>query len=191
MLTFLERIKDDDFLFFDLDGTLFETDLANSLAYSEAVEKIAGLKINIGYHKNKRITKKRLVEIIPELSDNNYEEIIALKNQVYSKYISLTKINNNIANVLLNHNCKNTVLVSNCCMSRGEQILKHYGFYDLLAKKIYKDDFYGSEQNKYSHAIETIKANIEKIYVFENDLADIQDAINAGINKKNIWVSHV
>ncbi len=52
---FLDVIKKDTVLFFDMDGTLVDTDYANFLAYQQAISEIVESDLNIEYDSNFRL----------------------------------------------------------------------------------------------------------------------------------------
>ena len=54
---FLDVIKKDTVLFFDMDGTLVDTDYANFLAYQQAISEIVESDLNIEYDSNFRLNR--------------------------------------------------------------------------------------------------------------------------------------
>ena len=57
---FLDVIKKDTVLFFDMDGTLVDTDYANFLAYQQAISEIVESDLNIEYDSNFRLNRSSL-----------------------------------------------------------------------------------------------------------------------------------
>ena len=79
---------------FDLDNTLIATDIANNLAYTEAINSVMKRKFVIDFVK--RFTRSELNKLIPHLSQEQYEQIVALKEQVFGLYICKTTLNENL-----------------------------------------------------------------------------------------------
>ena len=65
---FLDVIKKDTVLFFDMDGTLVDTDYANFLAYQQAISEIVESDLNIEYDSNFRLNRSSLKIFVPFLS---------------------------------------------------------------------------------------------------------------------------
>ena len=53
-LSFIDVIKKDTVLFFDMDGTLVDTDYANFLAYKQAISETVKFDFNVEYDSNFR-----------------------------------------------------------------------------------------------------------------------------------------
>lgn len=70
---------------FDLDGTLVNTDKANSMAYQRSVYDVSGITIDID---NCRITRDSLNNRI-NVSDNILQEIIVKKKKIVYRILSL------------------------------------------------------------------------------------------------------
>ena len=64
---FLDVIKKDTVLFFDMDGTLVDTDYANFLAYQQAISEIVESDLNIEYDSNFRLNRSSLKIFVPFL----------------------------------------------------------------------------------------------------------------------------
>ena len=62
---FLDVIKKDTVLFFDMDGTLVDTDYANFLAYQQAISEIVESDLNIEYDSNFRLNRSSLKIFVP------------------------------------------------------------------------------------------------------------------------------
>lgn len=54
------KIEADSILFFDMDGTLVNTDFANYLSYKMAIQSVIQTKISISYNQNERINRSSL-----------------------------------------------------------------------------------------------------------------------------------
>ena len=78
---FLDVIKKDTVLFFDMDGTLVDTDYANFLAYQQAISEIVESDLNIEYDSNFRLNRSSLKIFVPFLSETEYCGIIEKKEE--------------------------------------------------------------------------------------------------------------
>jgi len=185
-----ELINKDSVLFFDMDGTLIETDLANFLAYKKAIQTITGIEITKNINSKIRFNRTYLKQLLPNLNESDYNKIIKEKERIYINFISKTKLIEKVVNILFKYSKKNrTILVTNCRKDRAENLLKHF---NLLIKfdKMYfrKINESGVKVNKFKNAINDIKIIEEKVIVFENERTEIEDAIKAGIPTQNIFI---
>src|SRR5690606_40964609 len=73
------KITTDTVLFFDMDGTLIDTDLANFLSYKKAIVSITKLDNNLAYNPDKRFNRSNLKNAVPNLTETEYERIIQKK----------------------------------------------------------------------------------------------------------------
>lgn len=173
-------------LIFDLDGTIVNTDKANFLAYKEAVREIKNIDLSLRYSKNERLTRNKLKEVLPSLNDQEYKEIIEIKNTVYVKYLQKTSINNSVLEIINNFSKTNRVILStNSYKERADLILKYYNLTDSFDDKFYKND-YNKENNKFKYVIDYLKVDPSLAIVFENENSEIRQAKLAGIPSKNI-----
>ena len=91
--TYINNITDSHLLVVDLDGTLVNTDMANYLSYKDAIQQIIGLDLAIAHNKYERFTREKLFSIVDNLTKLQYKKIIDIKNEVYPKYLSKSKLN--------------------------------------------------------------------------------------------------
>ena len=75
-------INGEKVLFFDMDGTLIDTNFANFLSYKKAVQQLMTSNIDIPYDSSKRFNRKLLKKAIPNLSKMKYEKIIKFKSEL-------------------------------------------------------------------------------------------------------------
>ena len=54
------KIKETDILFFDMDGTLVDTDFANFLSYKKAIQSFIPTENEIQYNPNERFNRASL-----------------------------------------------------------------------------------------------------------------------------------
>ena len=89
-VSFIDVIKKDTVLFFDMDGTLVDTDYANFLAYQQAISEIVESDLNIEYDPNFRWNRSSLKNVLPFLSETEYHRIVEKKKNyiitIYMKF---------------------------------------------------------------------------------------------------------
>lgn len=171
-------------LFFDLDGTLVDTDYANFLSYKDAVKNI--LNMDLDYNSNVRFTKQSLKAILSGITTNLYSEIISLKNEIYEKYLYLTILNTQIVDVLKKYERKNqTVLITDCNRERADATLKYHNILDCFSHKLYNNGNIGG-LNKYEFALTELRVSPDRVFLFENEDAEIELAVNYGIPRNQV-----
>jgi beta-phosphoglucomutase len=176
-----------EYVFFDMDGTLIETDFANFLAYNQAIEILLRRKNAITYNPAYRFDKNRLKEHVRGLSDFQYRRIIQIKNELNIEFLHATYVNERLVNQLITLSQKKVVyLVTNAYAKRAEMTLSFHGLERYFSGMICKDDR-PTKANKYLHAVEHLRASPKKIMVFENEKKEIINAAKAGINPTNIY----
>ncbi len=176
-------IKKKSILFFDLDGTLIDTNNANRQSYNQAIELVLGEKTI-----NKNIANRTDIKTYyPNLSSFEYEEIIKAKQDAYNKFLPLTKQNSTLVEILLKFSTTNiTYLISNCRTSRAIKTLKYHNLYDKFHFLFFKENSnHCPTSNKYINAISKYGLDPDRIIAFENEEIEIKNAIIAGINNIN------
>jgi len=98
----LLKINSTSILFFDMDGTLIDTDYANFLSYKKAIQEIINPSYDILYDINKRFTRQTIKELFPTIHEINLKKIIQRKNILYKNYLSKTKLNSLTVEILGN-----------------------------------------------------------------------------------------
>jgi len=182
------KIKGHSILFFDLDDTLVYTNFANYLAYEKAIQSVKKSQTPISYSPDLRFNRGYLKSLMPDLAQCEYEKIIQEKEDYFVQFLSETKLNRLIANIIIKHYKTNrVVLVTNCHKNRALMILNYYNladkFGDLFCRQKTENE---SKINKYEKAISYFDLSPESIIVFENEKLEIDNAILAGIPAQNI-----
>lgn len=188
------KITPDKILFFDLDGTLIDTDYANWLAYNKAYD-ISEFKKDIDpaddilfeFDVNERVDKLRITDVLIHFGKKYCDDIIIKKKEFYSENLKFTKqIEENVDILKRFSKTNKIILVSNCSRERGIETLKYHQLDTYFHKMFFAEDKTLSE-NKYENAIQLLGISPDNIVAFEDDKNQIEIAKEVGI--KNINVS--
>jgi len=182
-------IKADSVLFFDMDGTLIDTDLANFLSYKKAIQFVTKSDKDLVYTPDQRFNRSVLNDKIPNLTENEYDRIINKKEHYYKDFLTETKLNKAITDILFKYSKTNkTVLVTNSREKRAKLILNYHGLTGKFSSIFYRQETNIEKKvNKYSFAISCLNISAKSVVIFENEDAEIGDARTAGINNQNLF----
>lgn len=182
------NINSDTVLFFDMDGTLIDTDFANFLSYQEAIKSVMQGETEIQYVPNKRFNRTTLNRVVPNLTDEKLVEIIKQKEINYNKHLSQTKLNKAVSDILIQYSKTNkTVLVTNCREDRAVLTLEYHKLIDKFNHFFFKEiDDKANRVNKYKNALNNLSLSAQIVVAFENEKVEIEDAKLAGIPIDNI-----
>lgn len=168
---------------FDLDGTILETDAANSAAYRAALRgfgygEVAGLY--------GRITVGVIRAAIAEISEPEMNEIVRLKVDAYCHELWRTKLGpaaDALRCVLVNREAfGKIVLLTNSTERRAMETLKHHQM-DRCFDEIVCN---GGSGNKYANYFNNFDSDPAACVVWENESGMVQSAIAAGVKMENI-----
>ena len=173
---------DNYILAFDLDGTLVNTDKANSMAYQKSVYDVTGITIDID---NCRITRDSLKTMI-NVSDNILQETIVKKEKLFAEYLIYTQP---LPAFFMLQHLKNThnILLTYARRERAKSVLEYYGVTSLFENFYCRDSYSG--KSKFDYLINELHYSSDKIILFENDQEAIADALHFGIPHRNIYKS--
>lgn len=171
-----------------MDGTLVDTDYANYLSFKMAIQSVINPIQFLPFNPNERFNRTILKREFPNLKDNEYKEIIRLKERFYSENIGQTKLLP-YANEILDSffELNTTVLVTNCREDRAIMTLNQHGLTDKFKHKIFRKSIDKDRHiNKFENALKMLELEPQMIIAFENEQFEIEEAIKAGIPIENI-----
>ena len=178
------KVRTQTIFFFDLDGTLINTDFANFLSYKAALLAVMGKNSSsISYNPMKRFNRSLLSSLFPSLTQSDYEKIIIEKEKFYKDYLSeTTTIKDNVEILLKYSSTHKTILVSNSRKDRALATLSYHGLANKFTDLFFRDTpLYKKKVNKYQNAINILGVSPKDVITFENEESEIADAMHAGI----------
>jgi len=178
------KITSDTVLFFDMDGTLVDTNYANFLAYKKAIQSVTTSNYGLTYNPDRRFNRSNLKTAVPNLTKDKYEKIIREKEEYYNDFLDETKLNKKTAEILCKYSKTNkTVLVSNCGKDRAMTTLKHFGltnkFSDIFCREFGEND---KKIDKFQNAISKLGVSPNFVIAYENEESEIANAKKSGIS---------
>lgn len=182
----LRGIQGGDVLLFDMDGTLIDTDRSNTEAYKKAVARVIGEHC-VSLLTSERIDRDVLRRELPDITEVQLKQIIALKEEYYTTCLENARVISSTMSILdhfrLSHK---VILVTNARMRRTMQTLCYLHleqYFDAIITK--DDDVYG---NKYLTAMRMCGLDPQCVWVFENELQQVNAAVAAGIDANHIFL---
>lgn len=168
---------------FDLDGTLVETDAANSAAYREALRghdhgEVLGLY--------GRITAGMIRAAIAGISELEMNEIVRAKVDAYCHELWRTRIGaaaDDLKCVLVHRNAfEKVVLLTDSAERRAMETLRFHGLAGCFDEIVCN----GGVGDKYSNYFEYFDTDPAACVVWENEEGKVKSAIAAGVKIENI-----
>ena len=183
-----QRARSVNILLFDLDGTLVNTDYANFLSYKMAIEQVKKTKLYLTFNPSKRVTREVIRVLVPSLSEEDYMEIVKIKENLYPDYLHETKLNIMAASILDVFSNKERVLITNSRKDRAFMLLKWHQIIDKFDRYFYREDMVLGI-NKFQYVLSILRISASSVVVFENDESEIEKAISVGIPSENIFMA--
>ncbi|CAA6808177.1 MAG: Unknown protein [uncultured Sulfurovum sp.] len=178
----LLKIDSTNILFFDMDGTLVDTNHANFLSYTKAIKEVTNVEYYSSLNIHKRFTRKTIKKIFPDINQIDFEKIIEHKNKLYKNYLFKTKLNSLFLEILQKYSKTNTtVLVTHSHKDRAVMILKYHRIFDKFTHKFYKQNEDNRRVNKFEYALKYLDVPATSVIVFENEDIEINQALTANI----------
>ncbi len=175
----IDLVKTNTVLFFDMDGTLFDTNLANFMSYKKAIHLVINTNVNLTYNQEKRFNRNSLKEIFPNLSKYEYNDIIEKKEQCFNEFLSETKPNQKIVEILFKYaETHKTILLTNARENRAKAILEYYGITNKFNNFFFNSNIL---KNKYQKAILELGILPNLVVAFEDEDIEIEKAKQIGI----------
>jgi beta-phosphoglucomutase-like phosphatase (HAD superfamily) len=176
-------ITSDKIFFFDMDGTLVDTDLANFLAYKKAVDYVLQTDSNLVFNPKIRFNRSVLKTNFPDLTDKELEKVIQVKESFCDELLNVAKLIDENVKVLLKYSKSNpTYLVTHCRKDRALKTLNHFGLINKFTNVFYRIfDDNNKKVNKFENALSILGVPPNIVVVFENEEIEIADAKSAGI----------
>ncbi|MBT1524185.1 HAD hydrolase-like protein [Acinetobacter pittii] len=177
------RITPDMILFFDMDGTLVDSDYANFLAYQQAISSVIKYDICLSYNSNCRLNRNSIKAALPSLLETEYQEIIQEKENIYHQFLAKNRLYIEQVNILVEYSKSNKIiLVTNSYRVRAMGILNYFNLTKYFDEIFCQESIIENNQfNKFENAILKLGVSPKKIIVFENEESEILLAIKAGI----------
>ncbi len=179
------KITAETVLFFDMDGTLIDTNYANFLSYKKAILSVTMSNHELTYNQEKRFNRSILKAAVPNLTEIEYESIIREKEEYYVDILNETRLSTATVDILLKYSKTNkAVLVTNCRYDRAMATLRHFILVNHFSSIICRE-FGDKDQkiNKFKNAISKLGVPPNLIIAFENEEIEIEDAKIAGIQE--------
>lgn len=168
---------------FDMDGTLADTDAANSAAYSVALAR-AGVRNMFGLVG--RVTADVVRAAMGDGTSVVLDDIVKMKVEAYCGELwraSLGPACEDFRCVLLNHSIfDKVVLLSDSSERRVVETLNHFGWKNLFDEIVCNSGC----GDKYANYFRDFDSDPAACVVWENEEGQILSAIAAGVKMENI-----
>lgn len=169
---------------FDLDGTLFDTEMVNYYSYQKAIEE-QGYNLSYEEFKDKCIGRQFndfIVDIIPYKKEV-YSIIHKRKKELYKSFLSKARVNNHLIEIASLMKSKyHIAIVTTASKQNVNDILTEFKLNDFFDYVLTGEDVKNNKPDPecYFKAIEHFKVKIEDVIIFEDSLPGIEAASKTG-----------
>ena len=170
---------------FDLDGTLFDTEKANYLAYRKACNDICGVIITEDFF-HEQCMSRNYKEFLPlaGVTADKFHDIHECKKKIYPDFFPSIRKNESLFSMAELMKSAGTFLSLVTTASRRNtlDILEHFGctdFFDLLVTQEMVTELKPSPQ-AYLYAMEHFSVSPEQCVIFEDSETGITAARKSG-----------
>lgn len=190
-----EQYQNYDTFIFDFDGTLFDTDNANYLAYCKAVYDVVGIHIKFTHS---RTTRETIKNNYPKITDEQMKEIINKKEIYFNDFMKDIFIIRPMIDILFEakERHKKIILLTNASKKRVMDIIDYFDKNYRFSKKIkdcfansptyYKNDINCNDKYEFLFKKENI-TDFNKVVIFEDDIKFRKSLIQNGYPKSQIF----
>lgn len=177
--------------FFDLDGTLVDTEQANFEAYRTAIKEITNVDISKEDFKRTHgmVYRDFLPFLVPGIQTETIESVSARKKELYAELMHLTKANVFLVDFLRNITADHvTVLVTTAKKHNGKTVLREHGLLSLFDHIIYGDDVEHMKPHPEAYLLALKKSMLrsDEVIAFEDSQVGIRAATAAKISTIHI-----
>lgn len=170
---------------FDLDGTLFDTEKANYLAYKKACNEICGIDISESFF-HEQCMSRNYKEFLPlaGVTADKFHDIHEYKKKIYPELFSHIRENTSLFSMARLMKSSGTLLCVVTTASRKNtlDILEHFKcaeFFDLIVTQENVTELKPSPQ-AYLYAMEHFSASPGECVIFEDSELGIEAACKSG-----------
>ena len=175
-------IRQNKIAVFDLDGTLIETDAANSAAYHAAMQKY-GVDVFGVYG---RVTASVIRQILRDNDKRDVDAIIDEKVAAYCHELWRTRLGpaaNELECVMVERAVfDKVVLLTDSSERRAMETLNYHSLAGCFDEIVCN----GGQGNKYANYFKAFDSDPAACVVWENEEGQIKSAITAGVKMENI-----
>ena len=172
-------------LFFDLDGTLCDTNEANYLAYKKALKDCGYVLSRKDFKRSIGLRADKFIPLLfPDISLDKVNRIRELKADYYLDMTEVLKPNKHIIDFFLMMKPDHiTVLVTTASKNNAQPVLKKVGLTDMFNFTVYGDDVDNPKPDPeaYSLALALSGLRPDEVIAFEDSESGILSAVKAGI----------
>lgn len=168
---------------FDFDGTLFNTEEVNYLAYKEALEPFGGKLDKIFFVE--KCYGRHYKTFVPEIlgGDEHLEEVHEAKKKLYAKYIDKVVVNTHLFDVIDGIRDKyNIVMVTTATRKNVMDMLTYFNIEDKFDLILSQEDIEKPKPDPegFLKAMEICKARPENTVIYEDSDVGLAAAEKTG-----------